>query len=423
MRILVMSDLYPPHYIGGYELNCHSTVEMLLRRGHEVFVLTSRWGLSRNMVTDDVHRVLAFAPSGISPAGDDSQDPLRLRRRYRQVRRAFALRKNYRIARLVLHALKPDVVFVWHMEHVSYLPVLAAQDQHIPTVFRIEDYSLAQLKIHLEQDASPISRWYRARIIGLGGFDRLNTRRMLPASKAVMQSYINAGFPAQDMRVIPEGIHSGLLIEPGELPDLPEPGQDREIRLLFAGRLVSEKGPDVAIQALRHLHEEPSGCHFKLNIVGHGSKEYELQLRNMVARLGLESCVTFAGKLDHDRLLALYPQYDALLFTSRWAEPFGITVLEAMARGLPVISTNCGALAEIISDGANGLLVPPDEPVMLANAVRRLTQEPALARGIRRAALQTIREEYVLERIVDQLEAYLETVASTRVALGHYPGN
>ncbi len=421
MRVLVMSDLYPPYYIGGYELNCHSTVEVLLQRGHEVLVLTSRWGLSRDTVADDVYRVLAFAPSSSDSTGDDAHDLLRLRRRYRQVSRALALRKNYQKAWAVLRAVRPDIAFVWHMENVSYLPVLAAQDQGIPTVFRLEDYSLAQLKTHLELEASPITGWYRTNIIGLGGFERLNTSHMLPVSRAVMQGYISAGFPAQDMHVIPEGIRSDLLIEPDELPDLSEPGQGREVRLLFAGRLVSEKGPDVAIQALRHLCEDPASCRFKLDIVGDGSSEYKLQLRDMVARSGLEDCVTFAGRLDHDQLLALYSQYDALLVTSRWAEPFGITVLEAMARGLPVISSSCGGLAEIISDGDNGLLVPPDEPFMLANAVRRLVQEPGLAHAIRHAALKTIHEKYSLQRVVGQLEGYLEPLAGTRVLPGRNP--
>ena len=85
-------------------------------------------------------------------------------------------------------------------------------------------------------------------------------------------------------------------------------------------------------------------------------------------------------------------------------------MVEAMARGLPVIATNTGGPAEIISDGKNGLLVPPDNPMAMAQAVNSLLSNKELALEIRRNALTTMREKYLLERIVEQVEEYLQTV-------------
>ncbi|GAG38405.1 unnamed protein product, partial [marine sediment metagenome] len=216
-----------------------------------------------------------------------------------------------------------------------------------------------------------------------------------------MQSYVELGFLEQNITVIPRGIPSHLILDAIDLSSLPKADKD-EVKLIFAGRLVPEKGPDVAIEAVAHMVGEMDVCNIRLDIVGAGPDKYVRRLQNTVIALGLEERVVFLGRLEHQQLLGRYAEYDALLFTSRWVEPFPATILEAMARGLPVIATNVGSVPEIISAGQNGLLVPSDEPVILANAVKRLVQDSALAQKIRYTALNTVREKYTHERIVDQ---------------------
>lgn len=410
MRILVLTDLYPPHFRGGYELRCRDYVEELVNRGHEVFVLTSRWGLGKDKVEGNVYRLLHFDPIYFSlPPKKNPSDPLRLRRRYNQLKWAFACRRNYGITREIVANLKPDIAYIWHMGHVSISPVLAAQDQGIPTVFDLCDYWLSELKRELCLEPNWLKKRYRAAIVGLGDFGRIDLKHILVCSRSLMRSYIELDFSEQNITVIPCGVPSHLILDISDLPNLPPKNKD-EVRLIFAGRLVPQKGIDVAIEALAHLVGETGIRHIRLDIIGAGQDNYVRQLQNMVIALDLEDRVQFVGKLEPQQLHERYAEYDVLLFTSRWAEPFGVTILEAMARGLPVIATNRGAASQIISDGENGLLVPPDEPVMLANAVKRLAQNPALAQKIRCTALHTVRENYTLERIVDQTEEYLETV-------------
>lgn len=410
MRILVLTDLYPPHFLGGYELKCKLYAEELAHRGHELFVLTSRWGLRKDKVEGNVYRLLHYDPIYLGLRLKKSlSDPLRLLRRYNQLKWAFACRRNYSRTQEIVATLKPDIAYLWHMGNVSISPVLAAQDQGIPTVFSLGDYWLAHLKTELCLEPNPLKRRYRAAIVGLRDFGRINLKHMLVCSRSLMQSYVELGFPEQNMTVIPRGVPSHLILDISDLPNLPKNDEDK-VNLIFAGRLVPEKGPDVAIAAMAHLVEEMDVRNIKLDIIGAGPDNYVRQLQNMVAALGLEERVEFAGKLEPQQLLERYAQYDALLLTPRWAEPFGGTILEAMARGLPVIATNVGGVPEIICDGENGLLVPPDEPVMLADAVKRLVQDPALAQKIRYTALNTVRENYTHERTVDQTEEYLQMV-------------
>jgi len=406
MRIFVLTDLYPPHYCGGYELRCREQVEELTKRDHEVFVLTSTWGLGESKVEGKVYRLLHVNPT-LGPFS--KKDPLHLLKRYAQLKLAFASRRDYRIARDILAALRPDVAYIWNMGNVPVSSVLAVQDQGIPTVFNLGGPWLAELKTELCLEPNPLKRRYRAAIVGLEDFGRIDLRHILVNSRALMQSYLELDFPEQNITVIPRGIPSHLIMDANDLSSLPSADKDG-VKLIFTGRLVPEKGPDVAIEAVAHMVRELGISDIRLDIIGTGPDENVRQLHDMVIDLGLDKRVTFLGRLEHQELLVRYTEYDVLLFTSRWMEPFSVTLLEAMARGLPVIATNVGCVPEIISAGENGLLVPPDEPRAIADAVRTLLQDPALAQKIRYAGLNTVRERYAHERIVDQSEEYLQMV-------------
>lgn len=407
MRMLVLTSLYPPHFLGGYELNCKIDAEELAHRGYEVFILTSRWKAGKSTIEDNVYRLLHYDPLDESLSLEKSlPDPLRLLRRYNQLRWAFACRRNYNITRGIVATLKPDMAYIWNMGSVSISPVLAAQDQGIPTVFSLGDYWLADLKTELCLEPNPLKRRYRAAVVGLRDFGRINLKHMLVCSRSLMQSYVDLHFPEENITVIPRGVPSQIILDIDDLANLPQ--NEDQVRLVYVGRLEPEKGTHIAIEALAHLVGEMDAAPIRLDIIGAGPDKYVRQLQKMVTALGLEERVAFVGRLEHQQLLGRYTEYDALLFPSLWAEPFGVTITEAMARGLPVIATNVGGVPEIISDGENGLLVPPDEPMMLAHAVRRLVQNPALAQKIRYAALNTVRENYTHEWIVDQTEEYLQ---------------
>ena len=142
------------------------------------------------------------------------------------------------------------------------------------------------------------------------------------------------------------------------------------------------------------------------DIFGNGPESYVRELEGLIQTLGLKEIVKIMGKLEPQQLMAKYNNYHAFLFTSRWEEPFGLTILEAMAQGVPVIATNRGAAPEIICDGENGILVPADDPVALANAINGFIKTPFLAEKIRYNALQTIHKEYTFEKLFNKTEEY-----------------
>jgi len=150
-------------------------------------------------------------------------------------------------------------------------------------------------------------------------------------------------------------------------PVYDQPGGDDANRdgLLFVGRLVSVKGGDLAVKALRRLREK--GVDTTLTICGDGPEREALE--QQVADAGLEDAVIFEGWTALDELAAHYRTAELLLVPSRY-EPFGIVALEAIAGGCPVVAARTGGLPEAVDDC--GLLVPPDDSGALADAIERV---------------------------------------------------
>ncbi|MBH9576518.1 glycosyltransferase family 4 protein [Inhella proteolytica] len=138
-----------------------------------------------------------------------------------------------------------------------------------------------------------------------------------------------------------------------------------------------------AIRALAELHRTHPEC--RLTLAGSGPQRAELEA--LVAELGLQAVVRFAGRLERRELAALLHSADVLLNPSL-ADNMPNSLLEAMASGVPVVSTRVGGVPFMVEHGRTALLVPPKDPGALAAAVRELLDNPARAAGLREAGLQ-----------------------------------
>jgi glycosyltransferase involved in cell wall biosynthesis len=189
-------------------------------------------------------------------------------------------------------------------------------------------------------------------------------------------------------RVPPERIHIITnAIPPHDLSQADRAGLRRDLNLpldrpllVSVGRLTPVKGVDVALRALAHLPD----CAFV--IVGSGEQQPELE--QLAAPYGAR--VIFAGMQPHGQALRCIRAADVFVLSSH-TEGLSHVLLEALSVGTPVVATAVGGNPEVLSDGQNGLLVPPDDPAALAAAVRRLLDDPALRHrladaGLRRAA-------------------------------------
>ena len=170
-------------------------------------------------------------------------------------------------------------------------------------------------------------------------------------------------------------------------------------RLLALGRLHREKGFDVLIKALATLPEAT------LIIAGDGAEKAALE--TLAATLGVRGRVSFLGWRDDTG--ALLRAADLFVCPSRH-EPLGNVVLEAWSAGCPVLATDCAGPRELINPGADGLLVPSDDPAALAACTSLFLREPARAAALAKAGRQRFLAEFAEAPVIGRWLRFLETV-------------
>lgn len=144
--------------------------------------------------------------------------------------------------------------------------------------------------------------------------------------------------------------------------------------LLYVGRVAASKGVDILLQTCQILNKRK--LDFRLSIVGDGPERE--QFMKLTHSLYLDGKVSFLGFIPHgEKLWDIYRSADIFVFPSR-SEALGLVLLEAMARGLPIVASQVGGIPDLVKDGENGLLVPLNDPVALANAIEHLIRDNTL---------------------------------------------
>jgi colanic acid/amylovoran biosynthesis glycosyltransferase len=198
-------------------------------------------------------------------------------------------------------------------------------------------------------------------------------------------------------------LHMGV-----ELPLISVPAVRRTpLRVLVAARLVEKKGHADLIKAASILRSRGSAIHVDLA----GGGPLEADLRRQVGDSGLAGEVNFLGAVSHDDLLARLAAGDwdvaalpSVVTASGELEGIPVSLVEAMAHGLPALATATGAIPELLDDGA-GLLVPPADPGALADALEQLAGDPDLRTRLGTAGRLRIEEQYDVDRVAEQLGA------------------
>lgn len=173
---------------------------------------------------------------------------------------------------------------------------------------------------------------------------------------------------------------------------------DNEIpQLITVCRLVPAKGLDTLLHACAELKRR--GHPFVLHMIGDGPIREELE--SLAIELNLYDDIIFYGYMLHPE--EFMPFFDIFVLPSR-AEAFGSVFAEAALCWLALVGTNVGGIAEQIDDGVNGLLVPSDEPLALADALEKVVVDPAYRYNLAKAAWERAKEAYSLQRVITELK-------------------
>ena len=401
MKIFIISNLFPPHYLGGYELLCKNVCDELAARGHELFVLTSDHKSSEESKAEQgiypVERLLKlYAPFG-QPAG------MNYLARYRTTK------TNYSSAMSSLSKFSPDVVFVWSQLRLTLGAAYAAKDLGLEPIFTFNDDHICSYRARTTNwSAKQMAKYFAVNLLApkltVGG---LNLNRSTSISKSIKEDIEEQGVAIAKTRIIYQGI---------PLSDFPlkkEPGllSKETTKLLYAGQLHEYKGVHTVIEAVAKLVKV--GRKVELTIAGSGNQGYEQRLESLVRELQLSETVNFIGRVKREQMHSLYTDHHIFVFPSIWREPFGLTHLEAMACGTTVVSTTNGGPGEFIEDMKNSLEFKSEDSGSLASKIELLLDDEGLSMKLASSARNMVTERFSMKRYVDDIETFLKDLSFT----------
>ena len=197
-------------------------------------------------------------------------------------------------------------------------------------------------------------------------------------------------------------------------PAGPAPGP---VIVTAVGRLAPEKGPDLLLAALRILNEQGAAAALRVVFAGDGPLRSGLQAQ--AAAWGLAPYVEFSGAFAD--LAPIMQRTDIVAHPTR-NDGRSVSVLEAMAWAKPVVATRVGGLPELIEEGVNGLLTPPDDPAALAAALHRLAQDPDLRRRMGQAGrARFLAGDFTVAAMVKATLAVYRQIIAQKSAVGSHP--
>jgi glycogen(starch) synthase len=389
MRILVLSNLFPPDVVGGAEILCAQVCEQLRRRGYDVRVLTSGDEPPARSHAFPVTRALRLTrPFGVPASRIGWRDTWR------------AHRHNHEATRAALARDRPDIVFAWSQRRLTLGGVRATMDAGVPLAFSFNDNAIAA---YATETPRPTPRSLARGVLRSTVF-RQDTLRDVPLTSAtaisrhLKRDLIAAGVAAQDVEVIYQAI------DVARFPCKPEPGAiGAPPRMLYVGSFLPEKGVHTIVEAAHLLARSRPGT--SVTLVGDGPADYGERLRHLASRG--PATVFFTGRMPHDQVAGIYRNHDILVFASAPLEAFGLTPLEAMASGTTVVSTAVGGHSELVVDGRNALVFREGDAVDLVRCLHRLVSMPDLSRLLARNARAQVTRQFSLDRYADDLERFL----------------
>lgn len=411
MRLLFLTNFYPPVGRGGYEQWCQEVAIGLRNLGHEVVVLTSRHGKPgfREPEPAWIHRELHLEMELAS---------FRNGFQFFTSRRA---RENENLARLklFLNNYAPDCILIWGMWNLPRsLPALAENQKPGRVVYYMGDYWPTlpnQFEIYWKV---PAQNWVTGipkfllkpiahRILAREKQPSLFFEHVLFPTAFMRDEFRRRGVEPKKTKIIYGAIDTSLYRYQNGKHSLE---QNKSLSLLYTGRLTPDKGVHTAIEALGFLVNQRGFDHIHLQIVGTGEPDYEAQLRQIAQRERVESLVDFTGLQPKESMPELYQKADAFLFTSVWPEPFGRVLVEAMASGVVVIGTLVGGTGEILVPDKNALTFHPGDAIGLAKQIKRLVKTPSLRKQLAGMGRLTALEKFDIRRMVGEIEEYLHRI-------------
>jgi glycosyltransferase involved in cell wall biosynthesis len=412
-RILMVSNLCPPDYDGGYELRAHQVAAALRERGHVVDLVTSRYRAEFTGPKRDeswVHRIFEYVPVSNSKTVWRYVD-----RVPRRIACTVVARSNVPAMRAFLAGREYDIAYCFGLQRISLATVLPVVERNIPILWHAGDGYLADHLYAFRKNVTGYhaalsvlaAKWYRVER------ELIDYRNIAFVSEFLRDECAGKGLKPRNAFVISRGFE-------GQLQQDVE--RDRETPPVFfiACRIDPNKGIHVAVSAAGALQARRPDLQWKLHIAGGANSGYINDINKLIAAHRLAGRVEILGQLPRAEVLAKMRTASAFLSCAVYGEPFAGTIVEALASGTPLIGSNVGAIREVVEPGRSALVYEREDHEALSRHMESILVDKARALSLAQSGLQVVSARYTLEHILDQTERVFGKVIANHAPLrGH----
>lgn len=389
MKLLLITNEFPPIGGGGSSVLQYAVRYLTAEHGHEVTVVTSSYrGLKRH--------------EWVGAAGGASQaHVIRVPavRRYRDFCAVWEL-VTFGVSALfhclwLVPRLKPDLVHAYFALPGGWVARVLKMLYGTPYVLYFGGSDMPGANPSRYKNLYPFIRgitrwvWRGAAISTVCSAGLLKLGRTLD--------------PTHDFRLVPNGVELVRFV-PVERPPNPT------VKVLFIGRLIPRKGFQYVVRALPRI-QQLTDVPFEIEVVGSGAMRAFLD--GLASTLGVSHLLKYVGTIPYEKLQLAYQSADVFALTSE-SEGMPCATLEAMACGLPVVTTDVTGNQEIVREGENGFLVPVGDTEKLAQSLAWLIRDPALRRRMGQASRRIV-QPYDWREIVRRYNAIFGEVMSAAV--------
>lgn len=375
-RVLVISNLFPPRVLGGYEIACANVCAGLRERGVDVRVMTSPMDLPETYDEGWVRRVLGLRTYYPLPETSGAVAG------YLHFESAVSRFENTKLVLDEVRAFRPDAVVLFNVIGIGGIAIMHMLNQlGVPWILNLGD-----------DVPGALTRGLPAEVLAVFGGtpEEFFRDANIVALSERLADEVRQSVTAERVSIVPRGVRAPRGEREGYRPG-------GVTRFVFAGSMYPNKGIGAVLEAAAALR--PNSPPFTLDVFGGGDRD---RYQGLAEQLGVAEIVRFHGHIDQRDLGERYLGYDVFLFPSWDREPFGSAPVEAAAAGcVPVISELAG-VAEWFLDGVSAITITPTTEGVQAAMARVLAEDvdiERMGRAARRVTTGSLAAGHVLDRL------------------------
>lgn len=388
-RVLIVSNLFPPHCDGGAEIVAYEQARHLKNMGFDITIFTGKQDDKKIQYEVGVEKKPFKITRVNFHAVDFKQDIVCAKNDFLQEK-----------FKKILYEIAPDIV---HFHNLNGFPLGMIDDcrnMNIPVVMTLHDYWWLCYRKTLRKNngvlcysnnrecldcaetifsnkSASISIAERNSLLAV----YLNSINLLISpSEYLAKKFIDNGVSNYRLKVINNGIDTKRFHNLKKI-------RSKKIRFGFIGTLRDHKGVENLLKSLALL-KDGGEENFSLAIAGKGDALFVNYLKRLINDLKISHFVYFFGELDNRAIKKVYKDIDLLVVSSVWPENSPVTIMEAFAAGTPVLASDIGGIPELIEHGVHGYLHKYDDPVSLADNMKEIISRPDKLKIMKEACLK-----------------------------------